>query len=210
MSMSNPRIIVFATIGLLLCVTFVGIANDIKVNAQGVNNQSLNTTGLATENITVEGEDIVTPSPSNFTLESGTIITPDTSCRELMACVKVISSCTISSPPSYADKKLVSCDPIVGNLFTIFPYVYGNNKVFQVGPESGIEAAPSPGKMITFPVKENTSISYVIRQEPVSTASIMSNFFHIFQSANGCNGEIKAGETKNCYIPSTLYVKFAR
>jgi hypothetical protein len=177
----------------------------IDVNAQEA--LSINTTGATEQNMTVNEDTL-----SNFTSESGVVTaqpgttTPVSSCRELLACVKVYSSCNISTPPASTEKKLISCDPIVGNLFRIFPYLYENNVLNRFGDPGGIEASSS-GKMITFPVKANTSAAYVIRQD--LAPSDLGSFFHIFQSGSGCTGEIKAGETKNCYIRSTLYVKFA-
>lgn len=212
MSNSNSIVIVLI-ICSLVCAALTNVYNTMDVNAQGADNLSLNTTGATEQNMTVN-EDTLSPDPSNFTSETGVVTaqsgttTPVSSCRELLACVKVYSSCDISTPPASTDKKLISCNPIVGNLFRIFPYLYENNGLIRFGPEGGIEASSS-GKMITFPVKANTSATYVIRQDLSSfEANNLGNFFHIFQSGNGCTGEIKAGETKNCYIRSTLYVKF--
>ena len=205
MSNSNITIVVFAIVGLLMFVALIGIDNNIKVNAQGANNQSFNLTSPAEENMTVE-EDIVTPSLSNFTSESGTIPSLD-ACRELTSCVKVVSRCNISPPPDSANasKKFISCDQIVDNLFRIFPFLYKNNQLVLVGPTNGIVPAPSPGRTITYGTEENTSSSYEIEQLP-ATGEI-NDMFHIFQSGYGCKGEIKAGETKVCNINTIVYVK---
>ena len=205
-SNSNSMLAIFLIIGSLVCAALVNVHNALDINAQGANNQSLNTSGAAVaQNMTLD-EDSVTPDLSNFTAESGTVTAEGTSCRELLACVKVYSYCNISSPPSFTNNVSISCAPIVSELFRIYPYIYQNNMLIPVGRNEGIEA-DSSGKIITFPVKANTSITYVIQQDLSPFDSKTGSLFHIFQSGSGCKGEIKAGETKDCRIYSDLYVK---
>jgi hypothetical protein len=206
-SNSNSTVVVLI-IGSLLCAASVNVYSVMDLIAQGANNQSLNATGAAAQNMTTE--DSVTPDLSNFTSETGTITAQSgtvSSCPVDLACVKVSSYCNILSPLSSTTKMSVSCNPIINELFRIFPYLYRNNELIHFGPDDGIEASSS-GKMITFPVIANTSVMYVIRQDlSFSNRSPIGDLFHIFQSGSGCTGEIKAGETKNCWIFSDLYVK---
>jgi hypothetical protein len=199
----NGVLIACAIIGLIAFVVVI-TTTHIDIKGQGPTNQTANTTQTIKSGNATEEYGFIEEPLANLTSEAGTIegieapeagaiVGPSDTGR-----VNVISTCKIGYSSNSPD-----CQHLQDNLFRVVPSYYLNNHEIEM--ESNI--TPSTiGRMVTFKLLGQESLQYLIQQkEPIEG---LASLFNINKEYSlGCKGFIKAGESKDCTIKTTLTIR---
>lgn len=186
---SNFRVITFAIIGVITYVICLSSVAQIDVQAQGTANQSMNAPTVESGTLTEAGSEAL-QNASLPAVETGTVVSPS---EEERGYVKVATTCRLNN---------MSCAGIADDLFRIYPSIFIKNRLLPIGDFSPSER----GRIVEIEVYGDKSIPYEIKQ--LFAAGAPQNLFHAYPyHSYDCEGEIKAGQTKQCKIDTVLYLQ---